>query len=75
MITTRETSRSGAVEIGLLDEATHRLRLIPGTDLDIIPTLNWSTDGRWLLITSLGGQQLGLINPHTDRLQVTTLPD
>jgi hypothetical protein len=75
LITTPETSRSGAVAIGLLDDATHRLTLIPGTDLDIIPTLNWSTDGRWLLITSLGGQQLGLINPHTGQLQVTTLPD
>ena len=75
LITTPQTSGSGAVQIGLLDEATRRPTLIPGTDLDIIPTLNWSADGRWLLITSLGGQQLGLINPHTGRLQVTTLPD
>jgi hypothetical protein len=49
--------------------------VIPGTDLDIIPTLTWSTDGRWLLITSLGRQQIGLVNPHTLRLQVATLPD
>jgi hypothetical protein len=70
-----DTSGSGAVEIGLLDEATHRLTVIPGTNLDIIPTLNWTADGRWLLITSLGDSQLGLINPHTRRLQVATFSD
>jgi len=70
-----DSNTSGAVEIGLLDEATHQLTLIPGTDLDIIPTLTWSADGRWLLITSLGDSQLGLVNPHTRRLQVATFPD
>jgi hypothetical protein len=60
-----DTSTPVAVEIGLFDDATHRLTVIPGTDLDIIPTLTWSADGRWLLITSLGDSQLGLVNPHT----------
>jgi hypothetical protein len=70
-----DASGPGAVEVGLLDDATHRLTVIPDTDLDIIPTLNWSADGRWLLITGLGGSQLGLIDPHARRLQVATLPE
>jgi hypothetical protein len=70
-----DSNAPGAVEIGLLDAAAHRLRVIPGTDLDIIPTLTWSADGRWLLITSLGKSQLGLVNPHAGRLHVATLPD
>jgi hypothetical protein len=69
-----DTSAS-TVDVALLDEAKHRLTAIPGTDLDIIPTLNWSADGRWLLITSLGDSQLGLVNPHTRRVQVSTLPN
>jgi hypothetical protein len=28
-----------------------------------------------VLITNLGRQQIGLVNPHTPRLQVATLPD
>lgn len=71
----RYSGPSGAVAIGLLNEATHRLTVIPGTILDIIPTLTWSADGRWLLIGNLGDSQLGLINPHTRQLQVTTIPD
>jgi hypothetical protein len=75
LLTAPPDPSASAVEIALLNEATHRLTVIPGTDLDIIPTLTWSTDGRWLLITSLGRQQIGLVNPHTLRLQVATLPD
>lgn len=66
---------TGAAEIALVDEAARRLTLIAGTTLDIIPTLNWSADGRWLLITGLGESQLGLIDPRTARVQVSTLPD
>ena len=69
-----DTNPLGAVEIGLLDAAAHRLTLIPGT-LDIIPTLNWSAGGRWLLITGLGESQLALVNPRTGRVQVSTLPE
>jgi hypothetical protein len=75
LLTAPPDPSASAVEIALLNEATHRLTVIPGTDLDIIPTLNWSTDGRWLLITSLGRQQIGLVDPHTRHLQVATLPD
>ena len=75
LLTVPSGTSASAVEIALLDEATHRLTVIPGTDLDIIPTLTWSADSRWLLTTSLGGQEIGLINPHTRRLQVATLPD
>jgi hypothetical protein len=75
LVSASADNASGAVEIGLLDEATYRLTLIPGTTLDIIPTLTWSADGRWLLITSLGDAQLGLVNPRTGLLQVSTLPD
>jgi hypothetical protein len=75
LLTAPPDPSASAVETALLNEATHRLTVIPGTDLDIIPTLTWSTDGRWLLITSLGRQQIGLVNPHTLRLQVATLPD
>src|SRR6266536_2638008 len=75
LLTAPPDASASPVEIALLNAATHRLTVIPGTDLDIIPTLNWSTDGQWLLITSLGRQQIGLINPHTRRLQVATVPD
>jgi hypothetical protein len=75
LLTAPPDPNASAVEIALLNEATHRLTVIPGTDLDIIPTLNWSTDGRWLLISSLGLQQIGLVNPRTRHLQVATLPD
>jgi hypothetical protein len=75
LLTVPSGTSASAVDIALLDEATHRLTVVPGTDLDIIPTLTWSADGRWLLTTSLGGQQIGLINPRTRRLQVARLPD
>lgn len=75
LLTAARDPGASAVEIALLNEAIHRLTVIPGTDLDIIPTLNWSTDGRWLVITGLGRQQIGLVNPHARRLQVATLPD
>jgi hypothetical protein len=75
LLTAAADASASAVQIALLNEATHRLTVMPGTDLDITPTLNWSTDSQWLLITSLGRQQIGLINPHTQRLQVATLPD
>jgi len=75
LLTVPSATNTSAVEVALLDEATHRLTMIPGTDLDIIPTLTWTADGRWLVITSLGRQQIGLVNPHTRHLQVATLPD
>jgi hypothetical protein len=74
LLTAASDANASAVEIALLNQATHRLTVIPGTEMDIIPTLTWSTDGRWLLITSLGRQQIGLVNPHTRHLQWPHFP-
>lgn len=74
LVTASDHSAPEAVWIGLLDLRTDHFKLIPGTDLTVIPTLNWSPGGRWLLITGLGDYQLALVNPRTTQLQVTTLP-
>jgi hypothetical protein len=76
LLTAASDANASAVEIALLNQATHRLTVIAGTDMDIIPTADLehrrplATDHQPRSAADRTRQPT-----HTRHLQVATLPD
>lgn len=72
------TPGAGAVDTYLLDEHDGAVDRIAHTTVDTrirLPLLTWTSDGRWILITSFGNDdQAGLVDTGTRQLYVAPLP-